>query len=962
MPVLEGQPLRRYLYLQPQIWHFYGACGCVLVILCFILYHAYWGEDAQQVSSTAKSRGGRNSDRGSDGDGSRTSSSSVNSKKKDASKSRSRGLDTLRFIASLHMVACLIGNYSFDEENSSCRDRITDWDNDWGSNLVPTQEKIAILQQYTQERVDRCDVLSGQMYFDTLSHYPYNDNYYVNFLGRYGFTWAPWFMMLSGFLLTLPSNVVRINDNTPGSTNDEHVPIETIPWQLIVYSKIQRIYPLYITCYILVCIWDWKKITAFSAFIDVFLLQAWLPWTEYSMIPHAWYLSCMIPLWSIHVKLLTFMKKQSTSTIIHFFVQFYLYVWLVFGAMWPLLELTYLDMFNGYVYHHFGELNGLYDVIETTLKYNPIFYLPTYAAGVALAVIMDREHALAVCSSRMHGEVEGTEEEGLLRDIREKMEANGTLKDKDRVVPKYVYEYGTSIGIFGLLSFFCSSYIFYNIGKYHYGGKHVYEILLFANNDPMFGFRLGMLLPLHCLTICGLAYHSPLPTKDWSKQLLEIPLLSAFGLISYSQYIFQFIFLYWWSSEEMVTDVFLFCVAASIGVTYLIDLPARRRQWFSCSLGTLIVWFIFGGFMWRNYDSISPFRVGPVGYEQRIGSLWTEEDANNKTGAFGVWMNPVIHKDSSGTLWIAARKHHITWLFNSTNFTVPQPPWGGPAIIWNSDIGVSKLDPETMVASEPMEILCDNHRSKHFQVCKRYDYMWSDGPEDPRFIFINDEMFLSFVGPIRTKDQSMCVTRQHIMKLGDCDSAITLEEIDGREYTNSKNWMYMGLLDEDDNYLFMIDAANSTVYSTEQKTGKSKVVSTSPRSHLLLDEEFNHLHGGSNMVRMNSVVDGKDILMTVVHTGGKYVSYFLEYEIDPPYTIRRVSRPLPLSAIPVDASKPLVFASGLTKLNEESIAVSYGVSDTYSFVSVYQRDALIFLFDPKSTSMLTSSKFSDYNY
>ena len=170
------------------------------------------------------------------------------------------------------------------------------------------------------------------------------------------------------------------------------------------------------------------------------------------------------------------------------------------------------------------------------------------------------------------------------------------------------------------------------------------------------------------------------------------------------------------------------------------------------------------------------------------------------------------------------------------------------------------------------------------------------------------------------------------------------------------------MLDEDDNYLFMIDAANSTVYSTEQKTGKSKVVSTSPRSHLLLGEEFNHLHGGSNMVRMSSVVDGKDVLMTVVHTGGKYVNYFIEYEINPPYRIRRVSRPLPLSAIPVDASKPLVFASGITKLNEESIAVSYGVSDTYSFVSVYQRDALIFLFDPKSTSMLTSSKFSDYNY
>ena len=115
--------------------------------------------------------------------------------------------------------------------------------------------------------------------------------------------------MLSGFLLSLPSTIIRIDD-TPLSDDEEPVPIETVPWQVIVYSKLKRIYPLYITCYLLVCIWNWEKITAFSAFIDVFLLQAWLPWTEYSMIPHAWFLSCMIPLWSIHVKLLTFIKSQ----------------------------------------------------------------------------------------------------------------------------------------------------------------------------------------------------------------------------------------------------------------------------------------------------------------------------------------------------------------------------------------------------------------------------------------------------------------------------------------------------------------------------------------------------------------------------------------------------------------------------------------------------------------------------
>ena len=943
----DSHPIRRYLYLQPQSWHLYGACGCVIIILVFIAYHSYKGVKTQNHSSTGKSSG-----RYSDSEPCESSRSSE--KMNETSKSSSRGLDTLRFIASLHMLSCLVGNYSYHEQNSSCRDRIMSWDNDWGSNQVPIQERIDILHQYTQERLDRCDVLSQQMYFDTLSHYPYNDNYYIHFLGRYGFTWAPWFIMLSGFLLSLPSTVVRIEDTQCLNESKEHVPIETVPWQLIVFSKIKRIYPLYITCYVLVCIWNWEKITAFNAFIDIFLLQAWLPWTEFSMIPHAWFLSCMLPLWSMHVKILTFVKSRDSSTILHFFGRYYLFVWLIFGAMWPILELTYLDMFNGYIFHHFGSLDGIYDIMELVLKFNPISYLPTYTAGVALAVIMDRENALAICSSRRDRNVLGTEEEGLLNDIREKMEANGTLKDKDRVIPKCIYEYGTSMGVFGLLVFFCTSYVLYNIGKYHYGGKHVYEILLFTNNDPMYGFRLGMLLPLHCMLIGGLSYYSPPPTKDLVRQFMEIPVLTIFGLISYSQYIFQFVFFYWWSSEQMTTDVFLFCIAASIFVTYLIDLPARRRQWCWCFIGMLVVWIIFSGFICRNFDSLSPSRVGPVGYEQRIASLWTEEDAANRSRATGAWMNPAIYKDPDGDLWIAARKHHITLLFNSTNFTVPSPPWGGPAIIWNSDIGIGKLDSETMVASKPMKVLCDNFPSKHFDVCKATKFVWSDGPEDPRFIIINNEMYVSFVSPVLTKDKSMCVTRQHIMKLGNCNSAITLQEVDGRSYMSSKNWMYLGELDENGNYLFMTDAANSTVYSSDKMTGKSKIVSTAPRSRLLLGSEFNHLHGGSNMIKMKSMIDAKEILMAVVHTGDSYVNYLIEYETKPPYAVRRVSKPLPLSAVPVDAGKALAFASGLTKLSEDSIAISYGVSDTYSFVSVYYRDAILFLFNHDSNSKITS--------
>ena len=113
--ISDSNPIRRYLYLQPQIWHFFGACGCVIVILIFIAFHAYYGTDALQQSSIGKSKGNRSrySDKSNDING---MSSSKSSKKKDGmSKSSSRGLSTLRFIASLHMMMCLIGNYFYEE-------------------------------------------------------------------------------------------------------------------------------------------------------------------------------------------------------------------------------------------------------------------------------------------------------------------------------------------------------------------------------------------------------------------------------------------------------------------------------------------------------------------------------------------------------------------------------------------------------------------------------------------------------------------------------------------------------------------------------------------------------------------------------------------------------------------------------------------------------------------------------
>lgn len=200
------------------------------------------------------------------------------------------------------------------------------------------------------------------------------------------------------------------------------------------------------------------------------------------------------------------------------------------------------------------------------------------------------------------------------------------------------------------------------------------------------------------------------------------------------------------------------------------------------------------------------------------------------------------------------------------------------------------------------------------------------------------------------------------MKVGDCSSAKMLYDV--KEGVPTKNWMYMGSDEtiEDpknslkDNYLFMTNVIDQTVFSVNPRTGKSVISSQASHDDPMIPAG---MHGGANMIRFSSVVDSVEVWMTVVHTSRPYVNYLVEFEFEKPHKCRRLSKPLPLTMLPSDYAHVLAFASGITKLDDddEKIAISYGSADVYSFVTVLERDGIEALFDlDEDTVSIFSSK------
>lgn len=233
------------------------------------------------------------------------------------------------------------------------------------------------------------------------------------YLFQWGFTWVPWFFMLSGYILAYArlskttQNLVKARahakpQHMAGTRNEGIIEKERDTgeakaevWQSAVtfcHRRLASVYPLYLLSVIIALAALALKGKLFavrpSALIaQIFLIQSWLPSeTEYALQSQCWFLSAIIPFWLLHQSILTKVERLSTHSIVLLLGWISLLPWL-FLVLLPNVLMVPLDWYST---HKWQVVHGWVDVAVVVLKFHPVCYLHIYVFGMALAVLYVR--------------------------------------------------------------------------------------------------------------------------------------------------------------------------------------------------------------------------------------------------------------------------------------------------------------------------------------------------------------------------------------------------------------------------------------------------------------------------------------------------------------------------------------------------------------------------------------------
>ena len=271
-------------------------------------------------------------------------------------------------------------------------------------------------------------------------------------------------------------------------------------------KRLKSIYPVYVAGFVAtLAVSSQSPPQAWRACTDLLLLQAWNPaWAESAVMPHAWFLSAIVPCWMLHSVIFHRVEVASTRVLLACCAIVSAMPTVVFG----ILPMTVGCWWCG---HAFGQYESTVDFVVVFLKFHPLAYLPTYICGVISAVLASRWKR-----------------------------AQGASETEDGSLAAAFIGFGTTFGTAGLLACFA---IARNAG--FQGAK--------------LGFRLGMLLPFHALLLVGLAVGN---AHDPVRRIFEMRLFQEVGSISYSQVCWH------WYLRWFLANVFLDMLSVFLNSTF----------------------------------------------------------------------------------------------------------------------------------------------------------------------------------------------------------------------------------------------------------------------------------------------------------------------------------------------------------------------------------------------------------
>ena len=195
---------------------------------------------------------------------------------------------------------------------------------------------------------------------------------------RYGFTWVPWFFMLSGFVLTH----ARLSSPDPNATDP--------PVKFIV-KRLASVYPMYALGLMLVAVTraaDGRSLPeSWILTIQAWLLQSFVPnATEKALQAHCWFLSALMLYWVLFRPLYTrgVLKMGARACLLALLI-----LSLVPHVASFALPAALGEPFDWYAGHRYGNFDDGNDALVVLVKFHPLCYLHVFVFGMVLARVRD---------------------------------------------------------------------------------------------------------------------------------------------------------------------------------------------------------------------------------------------------------------------------------------------------------------------------------------------------------------------------------------------------------------------------------------------------------------------------------------------------------------------------------------------------------------------------------------------
>ncbi len=324
---------------------------------------------------------------------------------------------------------------------------------------------------------------------------------------KFGFTWVPWFFMLSGYVLALAEikkTAKQINSTSESSKGCPVLNKQDTIYDVIKYvgRRLENMYPTYLVGILaaIITVWSIKGRTYLQSptevFLYVFLLQSWVPsiledGLRY-LVP-CWFMSCLMFYWCIFARLLQWTRSLNQWM----FVALVSFVLFLFPFTYQMAILGENQEWTSA--HVYGSTTSGVDIAVVVLKYHPLCYVHIFVAGM--------------CIPRMR-----------------------------EYVASLVHPAVQKMRPFLSLAAYAALAILFTLG-----GDVIPSYKL--------SFRLGLIACFQCLILIGLS-----DSQDILSKVFSFPLLMRFGKYSFAQYVFQFMVYAWFSfaTGKTLVDVWYF--------------------------------------------------------------------------------------------------------------------------------------------------------------------------------------------------------------------------------------------------------------------------------------------------------------------------------------------------------------------------------------------------------------------